>query len=146
VLIDAICQLTGTFERYSSIIPEPFTFLPDGTRAVALPDGSITSSFLEMFGRPPRDTGLEEERNNKLTAAQALHLLNSNHLRNKLKQGPGLKDLLSKAKGSEETTELLYLAILSRRPTNTEKYMVMGLSSRDAAWALVNTDEFLFRH
>jgi hypothetical protein len=39
VLIDALCQVTGTFEPYSSIIPEPFTFLPDGHRAVCLPDG-----------------------------------------------------------------------------------------------------------
>ena len=58
MLIDAICQVTGTTEKYSSAIPEPFTFMPNGQRAVALPDGSITSPFLETFGRPPRDTGL----------------------------------------------------------------------------------------
>ena len=28
VLIDALCQITGTTERYSSTIPEPFTFIP----------------------------------------------------------------------------------------------------------------------
>jgi hypothetical protein len=54
-----------------------------------LPDGSITSAFLEMFGRPARDTGLLAERSNRLSAAQALHLLNSNHLREKLRTGPG---------------------------------------------------------
>lgn len=148
VLIDAICQLTGTFESYSSIIPEPFTFLPDGQRAIALPDGSITSAFLEMFGRPPRDTGLESERNNNLTAAQALHLLNSNHIRNKLKTGPGLPKI---ARGEGEfwnpnAIENLYLAILSRRPTAEEKLAMMGRSEEEVAWALINTDEFLFRH
>jgi hypothetical protein len=143
VLIDAICQITGTSESYMSIIPEPYTFLPEGTRAVALPDGSITSSFLEMFGRPPRDTGLEAERNNKLTAAQALHLLNSNHLRNKLRQGPGIEDLL---RGSSDPIEALYLAILSRRPTNEERSTISGMGDLDAAWALINCDEFLFRH
>jgi hypothetical protein len=143
VLIDAICQITGTSESYMSIIPEPYTFLPEGTRAVALPDGSITSAFLEMFGRPPRDTGLESERNNRLTAAQALHLLNSNHLRNKLRQGPGIEDLLS---GSSDPIESLYLAILSRRPTDEEHSMISGMGDSDAAWALVNCDEFLFRH
>ena len=75
VLIDALCQITGTTEKYSSAIPEPYTFLPEGHRAIAMPDGSITSSFLETFGRPPRDTGLESERNNRITAAQRLHLL-----------------------------------------------------------------------
>ena len=75
VLIDALCQITGTTEKYSSAIPEPFTFIPEDQRSIALPDGSISSSFLELFGRPPRDTGLESERNNRPTAAQRLHLL-----------------------------------------------------------------------
>ncbi len=146
VLIDAICQITGTTESYSSIIPEPFTFLPDDQRAIALPDGSITSSFLEMFGRPARDTGLEAERNNQLSASQALHLLNSNHLRNKLKEGSGIRDLLTQADGPER----LYLAILSRRPSDQELDNVIDLcaygNGHDVAWALINSDEFLFRH
>ncbi|WP_231615745.1 DUF1553 domain-containing protein [Novipirellula artificiosorum] len=151
VLIDAICQITGTTEVYMSIIPEPFTFLPDHQRAIALPDGSITSSFLETFGRPARDTGMELERNNRLTAGQALHLLNSNHIRDKLKQGPGIKELLRQAINSTQTAEILYLAILSRRPTETERMTAEELcrsheGTRDLAWALVNTDEFLFRH
>ena len=146
VLIDAICRITKTNESYSSIIPEPYTFLPDHQRAIALPDGSITSSFLEMFGRPARDTGLESERNNHLTAAQALHLLNSNHLRNKLKQGAGIRDLLTQI----DSAEALYLAILSRRPTEHERNMVVDMclygGGEDVAWALINSDEFLFRH
>ena len=71
VLIDALDQITGTTEQYSSAIPEPFTFIPEDQRSIALPDGSITSSFLELFGRPPRDTGLESERNNRPTADAA---------------------------------------------------------------------------
>ena len=151
ILIDAIGQLTGTIEPYSSIIPEPFTFLPDHQRAIALPDGSITSSFLEMFGRPPRDTGLEDERNNRFSAAQALHMLNSNHLRNKLKNGPKMKELIERALQSPDPAELLYMAILSRRPQSSEHEIVDGLcqstrGAQDVVWALVNTDEFLFRH
>lgn len=94
VLIDAINQITGTTEQYSSMIPEPFTYLPLGYRAIALPDGSITSSFLEQFGRPPRDSGLESERNNRITASQRLHLLNSSHIQRKIQQGPKLRALL----------------------------------------------------
>ena len=56
MLIDAICQVTGTTEKYSSPIPEPFTFIPEGQRSIELADGSISSSFLDMFGRPARDT------------------------------------------------------------------------------------------
>ena len=95
VLIDALCQITGTTESYSSMIPEPFTFIPEKQRSITLPDGSITSSVLEMFGRPPRDTGLESERNNRMTAAQALHLLNSTHVRAKIQKGPKFQALLT---------------------------------------------------
>ena len=62
VLIDALCAITGTHENYASPIPEPFTFLPEFDRTIRLADGSITSPFLEMFGRPPRDTGADPNR------------------------------------------------------------------------------------
>lgn len=150
VLIDALCQITGTTEFYSSMIPEPFTFIPEKQRSIALPDGSITSSFLEMFGRPPRDTGLESERNNRFTAAQALHLLNSSHVRQKIEKGPKLQALLDSA-GSGQTVEALYLTILSRRPTEAEMGQVgweadSRWGAQNLAWALMNSEEFLFRH
>lgn len=151
VLIDAICQATGTSESYMSIIPEPFMFLPDGQRAVSLPDGSVTSAFLEMFGRPARDTGLAAERSNRLSAAQALHLLNSNHLREKLRSGPAMREILRGPAGPDSTAEQLYLTLLSRRPADDERAAAESLcgseeGARDLAWALMNCDEFLFRH
>ncbi len=150
VLIDAICQITGTTESYSSMIPEPFTFVPEQHRTVTLPDGSITSSFLAMFGRPPRDTGMESERNNDFTAAQALHLLNSTHIREKLQKGAKLQEIVQSAAGSQEVGEALYLTILSRLPADEEAGEVAACGShwgrRKLAWALINSDEFLFRH
>lgn len=88
ILIDALNQITGTTEKYSSAVPEPFTFIPEEQRSIELADGSITSSFLEMFGRSSRDTGLVGERNNSPSAAQRLHLLNSSHIQKKIEQGP----------------------------------------------------------
>ena len=149
VILDAICQITGTTESYSSMIPEPFTFIPEKQRSIALPDGSITSSVLEMFGRPPRDTGLESERNNRFTAAQALHLLNSTHILQKIRKGPKIQDLL-KSVGSPGIEETLYLTILSRLPTDGERDQASWCDSRrgaeDLVWALINSEEFLFRH
>lgn len=155
VLIDAINQITGTTERYSSAIPEPFTFIPEEQRAIALPDGSITSPFLEMFGRPGRDTGLEAERNNAITAAQRLHLLNSTHVQRKLEQGPKLQALIRARTSPRELIDTIYLTLLSRFPTDQERRF--GLSylgsaqDRHAAgldfiWALINSAEFLHRH
>jgi len=156
VLIDALNQITGTTESYSSAIPEPFTFIPASHRSIALPDGSIGSAFLELFGRPPRDTGLESERTNRLTAAQRLHLLNSSHIRRKIEQGPKLLSLIQSGYQPREVVEGLYLTILSRYPTDEElktvaAYGQSGAATRrevalDLAWALVNSAEFLYRH
>ena len=120
VLIDALCQITGTTDEYSSPIPEPFTYMPQGQRAIALADASITSSFLEKFGRPSRDSGLESERNNRPTAAQRLHMLNSSHIRGKIEQGPKLAALLRSKGNPRESVNQIYLTVLSRLPTDEE--------------------------
>ena len=156
VLADAICEATGTTETYTSAIPEPATLIPEGQRAIALPDGSITSAFLELFGRPPRDTGLEAERNNRLTAAQQLHMLNASHVERKIEQSPQFQRLIRDSKGGQELFTSLYLTILSRPPTAEELQTVnaygksCGLKPREAvndlAWALMNSAEFLYRH
>ena len=156
VLIDAICQITGTTEAYSSAIPEPFTFIPEGRRSVSLPDGSITSSFLELFGKPPRDTGLEAERSNRATAAQTLHLLNSSHIEQKIENGPRFQATVKAIKDPKELVATLYLTILSRNPTPAEFEAIAGYSQSgaakgyqaavDLAWALINSAEFLYRH
>ncbi|MCX6998529.1 MAG: DUF1549 and DUF1553 domain-containing protein [Kiritimatiellaeota bacterium] len=92
-LLDAINQITGTGEKYSSMIPEPFTFLPNDQRAIALADGSIELPFLELFGRPPRNTSFESERNAAPSVFQAQHLLNASHIQKKIEQSPVLRQL-----------------------------------------------------
>jgi hypothetical protein len=155
VLIDAICQISGANETYSSPIPEPFTFIPEEQRSIELPDGSISSSFLEMFGRPSRDTGLESERINRSTAEQQLHLLNSSHIRRKIEQGPKIRSLLQTKGKPKDVVEQIYLTILSRMPTEEElqvmkDYAQPGQKGRrpmlDLVWALINSAEFLYRH
>lgn len=156
VLIDAICQITGTTEKYSSAIPEPFTFIPDKQRSIALADGSITSSFLEMYGRPARDTGLESERNNRPTSSQRLHLLNSSHIQRKIEQGWRIQALLKSKVTPREMVTMIYLTVLSRLPTAEELKIVGDYSAKSSAkgwgasmdlvWALVNSTEFLYRH
>jgi hypothetical protein len=147
VLIDAVCQITGTTEQYNSLIPEPFTWIPENHRTITLPDGSITSSFLELFGRPPRDTGMESERNNRITPGQCLHLLNSTHILKKFQQGPKFRNLIRSNQGDpEKLIETLYLTILSRFPSEQEAGTVRSYSADDIGWALVNTAEFIYRH
>ena len=156
VLIDALNQITGATEKYSSSIPEPFSYIPETQRAIALGDGSITSPFLELFGRSPRDTGLESERNNRPTAAQRLHLLNSSHIQRKIEQSRMLQFQLEGNKTPRQIATGMYLGILSRFPTeaelkSVEAYAQSGTVSKreaitDLAWALINSAEFLYRH
>jgi hypothetical protein len=156
VLIDAIDQITGTTEGYSSAIPEPYTFIPDNVRSIALPDGSITSSFLEMFGRPPRDTGQMSERNDSITAAQKLWLLNSSQMQRKIEQSRMIEFQTRPDRTPAEIVTGMYLGILSRFPTTAEMQIAQAYFQKagkarrqavvDLAWALMNSSEFLYRH
>ncbi len=153
-LVDAINQVTGTTETYSSPIPEPFTFIPESKRSIALADGSTSSAFLELFGRPARDTGMALERSGKPTAGQSLHLLNSSHIMQKLERGPEMQQLYIEARNTADGIERLYLTLLSRLPTDAERAAAQSYAGPsltkaelvDLAWALINGPEFLCKH
>jgi hypothetical protein len=155
-LIDAICQITGSSEKYTSNIPEPFTFIPGDQRTILLADGSIDSPFLEMFGRPTRNTSFESERNSSPSVIQAQYMLNSSDIQRKIEQSWTIKQILSANKGNPYVIEELYLRILSRFPTEQEKKVseaYISSSKRkldeavcDIAWALMNTKEFILKH
>ncbi len=156
VLIDALCRVFGSRESYMSPIPEPFTYIPEEHRTIELADGSITSQFLEMFGRPARDTGYTSERNNTPTDAQRLHLINSSHIQQKIERSGRMHNMFRNAKDPAAAIRSLYLTLLSRYPTRDELEAVRGYyrdgdvrpkeATEDLAWALVNTKEFLYRH
>ena len=155
VLIDAVNQITGSTEKYISAIPEPYTFIPESERTIALADASISSPFLELFGRSPRDTGLAAERNDRPTGAQRSHMLNSSHIQNKIERSDKLRALLWTQGNPRDSVDALYLTILSRHPTDEElktiaEYKQAGTAGRrvglDLAWALINTAEFQYRH
>ena len=169
VLIDAINTITGSTDLYTSPIPEPFTYIPEDKPAVALPDGSITSPFLALFGRSARATGMENERNNKLLPAQWLHLLNSTHIQRKIDQSSTLKALMDAKRKPQDIIDDLYLTVLSRFPMPEEVKAIEAYGQIvvpakpgatkpaavppkrredwvDVTWALINSTEFLYRH
>ncbi len=156
VLIDAVNRITGSSDLYTSAVPEPFTYIPSDMSAVALADGSVTDTFLTLFGRSARATGTESERINELSSRQWIHMLNSGQIQNKLQTGPKLKALISAGGTPNEIAERLYLTILSRLPTEddikaAEQHAQAGVAKGndfwvDIAWALINNPEFLLRH
>lgn len=155
VLLDALNQVTSSGDSYTSAIPEPWTVLPAGTRAVLIPDGSISSPFLDLLGRSPRDTGLESERNLRSTPAQRLHWLNGSQVLRKIGQSPLVAWGAERGRGPREVAERFYGVVLSRLPTREELEVVERLFARaasrreaaeDLLWALINTAEFVHRH
>jgi len=156
VLIDALNDITGSSDLYTSAVPEPFTYIPQDMTAVQVADGSVTSSFLTLFGRSSRSTGMETERVSELASPQWLYMLNSATIQAKLQSGPKLAALVSAGGTPREIAERLYLTILSRLPTDAdiqiaEEYAKAGAAKGrdlwiDLAWALINSPEFLLRH
>jgi len=159
VIVDAIARLTGVPEEYSSVIPEPFTYLPAEQGAVAMADGSISSTFLEIFGRAARDNGYLTERNNQSSCPQRLYLMNSNQLQRRFNNSPAVRDLMNSTKNDRDAVfRGVYLLVLSRYPTAEElktlaahypggkKPTVDRGVALDLVWVLVNSKEFLYRH
>ena len=146
VLDDAICSLTGAVRSFGSTAPEPYSFLPPARKSILVEDGSIASAFLLLFGRPARDTGLLEERNNAITAKQRLYLYNSSRIWRNLGRMVGCAEF--KALSHKDQIVDLYMRFLSRPPVKDELFYLdqkNSISARDAAWYILNSREFLYR-
>lgn len=148
VLLDAVNQATETSEAFKS--------LPPGTRAISLPDPTVISSFLDIFGRPKRTTTCECERGARPDLNQVLHLANSLKLHDKVSDERGrVNRLVTGVKNDAEIVEELYLATLTRLPTAAERATVQRLLAQapsrregfeDLMWTLLNLGEFAFNH
>lgn len=147
-LADAVTQITGIADRYQNV--------PLGTRACELADTEIPSIMLDTFGRPPRVQPSDTERTCNPAIAQALAMLNSNAIQDKIKDGNGtLAALLKSGKSDAQILETLYLSAFARRPDASESRALLALSGKaptkeegwqDVLWALLNSKEFLFNH
>jgi len=123
VLADALGALTGAYERLWTRVPEPFAFWPDNFHAVQNPDASVTTTLLDTFGRPGRDTAYAYERDLSPSMAQALFLLNSRALDSKLEKRGGTLERLAKRHAADHSAlaDELWLTLLSRFPPPAEK-------------------------
>ena len=153
VLLDAIDAVTKT--------PTQFSGVPLGTRAIQLPDNAFNSYFLSVFGRPDSASACECERSTDATLAQSLHLLNSKDIQAKV-AGAFTRELVGDTRPHIERVRDLYLAALSREPTEQESAAAVGYLEQkeqqaqkeqnlqsayeDLMWVMMNTKEFLFNH
>lgn len=146
-LMDALTQATGVRPNFPEV--------PADTTAEEFPDPHVgKDGFLDLFGRPPRESPGESERKTDLSLPQALNLVNGKTISDSIADPNGLvaKALIAGAT-DRALLEDLYLATLSRLPTPNELDQGMtylhgggGKASRaqDLLWALVNSKAFLY--
>ena len=149
VLLDALCQITN--------VPEKFNGWPDGVRAIQVWDNRMPSYFFRIFGRPVRASVCECERSNEPSISQALHLLNSPEIHEKISHRHGrARQWADSSMTNDEVIDELYLGTLSRFPTDEERTLLVtelknaGGERRtvveDIFWSVLNTKEFLFNN
>ena len=148
-LMDAVATATGV----RPVFPEA----PPETRAEQLPDPHVgKDGFLDVFGRPQRESSCECERRSDFSLPQALNLVNGKTISDAVADANGrvVKSVLG-SRSDRDLVEELYLASLSRPPTAAEMekgiaYLKAGDGSaaraQDLLWALLNSKAFLYNY
>lgn len=148
-LLDAVGAVTGTYFNFSG--------LPGHSLAKQTWNHKLGSEFLDAFGRPNASSECPCERDAKPSVVQALHMMNSTTLQEKLStKGGWANELAQSTLKPAEIVEQLYLTCYSRLPTAEEaaiagKVVDVGVANRqtaieDVLWSLLNSAEFVFNH
>jgi hypothetical protein len=115
VLFDSIHRTSGSISK----IPG----LPPGSRAVQIVDSNvkIPGSFLDILGKPPRESACECERVNTMQLGPVLSLLTGPVLNDAINDPNNrIAKIVAENREDAKVVEELYLAILARRPSETE--------------------------
>ncbi|HTA68466.1 MAG TPA: DUF1549 and DUF1553 domain-containing protein [Bryobacteraceae bacterium] len=145
-LMDAVSSAAGARPHFPEV--------PEDTMAEQLVDPHIgQEGFLDVFGRPPRESSCECERRSDFSLPQALNLVNGKTISDAVADPKGrVAKLVLSGKGDAAIVDELYLASLSRVPTAAEsdlgvKYLAGGAKAgraQDLLWALLNSKGFLY--
>jgi hypothetical protein len=151
VMLDAIDAVTEARTDFGG--------LPEGFHAVQLPDEQAGSYFLEVFGRPKRESVCECERSDEASLAQRLHLLNSGEIEAKVTGGGRAErygDEKADPRPDAEKVAELYRLCYGRAATDEEREVCLAHLAKarahgqlrkgyeDLVWAVINSKEFLF--
>ena len=148
-LLDALSDVTGVRETLPGV--------GTGIRAAQAWNYRIESDFLDAFSRPNASADPPCEREGEGSVVQALHLMNSTRLMEKIGSATGRVAKLAESKMTEgEIVTELYLAAYSRYPTGEEMEVAVGAfkkegvtrkaAAEDVLWALINSAEFVLNH
>jgi hypothetical protein len=148
VLWDAVGDVTG--------IPTDFAAMPSGSRAMQLWTHRSASLFLDTFGRPDPNQDPPCERTTDTTVTQALHMMNSPEVHQKITSKSSRAAQWADSERSDaEIIEDIYLWVYSRLPDAEELQGALSwfeeagdqrrTATEDLMWALMNTPEFVFK-
>ena len=116
VLYDAIHKVTGSQSKLPG--------LPPGSRAALLPDSNVElpGGFLELFGKPVRESACECERSGGMNLGPILAMVNGPIVADAIKDPANrINKIVASQKDDAKAVEDLYLAVLNRYPTAKEK-------------------------
>lgn len=149
VLLDAIADVTD--------VPNEFTGLPEGTRAILLVDSLAPAPSLDLLGRCNRAEGCDEV-SGRVSLAAELHLLNGDLINRKLINPSGrLQKQITEGRTNAEIIQEFYTRGLGRSPTGdelarwqqrleTNDHDERKLRLEDFVWSLLNSRQFRENH
>ena len=146
-LMDSISIATGSRMVFKDV--------PKDYSAEELPDPKVgMGGFLDLFGRPQRESPCECERRSEVSLKQALNLINGPAVGDAVADPDGrIAKLIMAGAPDRKIVEELYLATLDRPPSAEEarkaqEYLAGSKNRADRAqdieWALLNSYAFLF--
>jgi hypothetical protein len=137
-LYDAIYRVTGSTSRLPG--------LPPGSRAAQVLDGSVDlpSGFLELFGKPVRESACECERSSSMMLGPVLNLVNGPIVGDALRDPNNrLNKLAAANKDDRKFVEEVYLSIVNRLPTQKETEIGLRAIKDGEADHAAQTAEYL---
>jgi hypothetical protein len=152
-VVDVINAGLGVTEQWGPDVKPGSRAVEVGASQIQTP--AIAYAF-RIFGRPPRTAACDCERAMDPALPQKLYLMTDQNLLTKLQSPQGrLQTLLKSSKTDDEILEELFLATLTRRPSDEDRRAFaehrQSVADRRAAfmdtlWALINTREFILNH
>jgi hypothetical protein len=162
-VIDTIAQVSGRMYKFEFLsgVAERLKQLtvvsdvPGGRRSANGAEGADISSIMNSFFSTNRQNAVQA--GNRPTALQAMLMMSTGLVKDRVlaEEGSRVHGLLEAGKTNDELIDEVYLAILSRWPTNLEKEKVLEAfpfstdrkhAAENLQWGLLNSIEYLLNH